>query len=103
MRIRIDRLLPLIQLATTMRRVLVILQMKHFKIMKILTVTVIKSVMVKWLRVIKKAVIENGMYLVSKMNTNNGRFHLECAGLTGVPPGKWYCRDCKKIMDRERR
>jgi len=33
----------------------------------------------------------------------HSRFHLECAGLTGVPPGKWYCRDCKKIMDRERR
>ena len=31
------------------------------------------------------------------------RFHLECAELAAPPKGKWYCKDCKKIMDRERR
>jgi hypothetical protein len=31
------------------------------------------------------------------------RFHLECAELAAPPKGKWYCRDCKKIMERERR
>jgi hypothetical protein len=33
----------------------------------------------------------------------NCRFHLECAELAAPPKGKWYCRDCKKIMDKERR
>ena len=37
------------------------------------------------------------------INFSNGRFHLECAGLAAPPKGQWYCRDCKKIMDRERR
>jgi inhibitor of growth protein 3 len=31
------------------------------------------------------------------------RFHLECAGLAAPPKGEWFCKDCKKIMERERR
>ena len=34
---------------------------------------------------------------------SNGRFHLECAGLSAPPKGEWFCKDCKKTMDRERR
>ena len=66
MLMRIDKLLLVIQLVTTMKMELVIPQMKHFKIMKIRIVIVIKLVMVKWLLVIEKAVLENGMYLVSR-------------------------------------
>lgn len=33
----------------------------------------------------------------------DNRFHLECAGLAAPPKGQWFCRDCKKIIDRERR
>jgi hypothetical protein len=56
--------------------------------------------MERWLRVIDTIVRENGMH---HLNIVNSRFHLECAELTAPPKGKWYCKDCKKIMDRERR
>jgi inhibitor of growth protein 3 len=36
-------------------------------------------------------------------NRSDPRFHLECAGLKAPPEGQWFCRDCKRIMERERR
>jgi hypothetical protein len=25
-------------------------------------------------------------------------FHLECMGLDGLPPSKWYCMDCQEAL-----
>lgn len=55
----------------------------------------------KWLLVIERTVLGNG--ILHFWGTADSRFHLECAELTAPPKGKWYCRDCKKIMERERR
>lgn len=57
--------------------------------------------MVRWLLVIVRNVQENGTS--KNRGITDNRFHLECAGLAAPPKGQWFCRDCKKIMDRERR
>ena len=31
------------------------------------------------------------------------RFHLECAGLRAPPEGQWFCKDCKRIREKEKR
>lgn len=28
-------------------------------------------------------------------------FHLDCVGLTEVPPGKWYCEGCAKLFSKK--
>jgi len=43
------------------------------------------------------------MVACDRDNCEREWFHLECAELAAPPKGKWYCRDCKKIMDKERR
>lgn len=42
-------------------------------------------------------------WFVGLITISDDRFHLECAGLTAPPKGQWFCRDCKKNMDRGRR
>src|SRR5277367_5794505 len=78
---------------------LVIRQMK-FK-MNFDIVTAMARVMEKWLLVIAKNVNANGMYVC--FTVIDCRFHLECAGLSAPPKGEWFCKDCKKILERERR
>ncbi len=28
-------------------------------------------------------------------------FHFECVGLTQTPKGRWYCPECRSIMDKK--